>query len=96
MSDPELAAVLQQLADADAGKRQLAVMALEELADAASVDPLIAALRDPDATVRRLAVGVLEELGDPRAVEPLVSALEDASPAVRTAARTALRAPDAA
>ena len=75
MSDMELATALQQLTDADAGQRQLAVMALEELADAASVEALIAALLDPDATVRRLAVGVLEELGDARAVEPLVSAL---------------------
>ena len=59
MSDMELATALQQLTDADAGQRQLAVMALEELADGSSVEPLIAALRDPDATVRRLAVGVL-------------------------------------
>ena len=67
MSTTDERALLDQLRNPNVAERQLAIMALEDVASLDSIDDLIHAVRDSDPTVRRLAVGLLEELGDGRA-----------------------------
>jgi HEAT repeat protein len=65
-------------------------LALGELGDKRTVEPLIAALQDEDESVREIAAGTLGRLGDERAVDPLTAALQDKNRFVREAAARAL------
>jgi UDPglucose--hexose-1-phosphate uridylyltransferase len=104
----DVAAALRVLGDAGASrvavaaledesgfKRQKAAVALRELRDPKTREPVHAALHDAEAAVRRSAVDVLGQLTPNRdTTEALESMLHDRDPSVRAAAVTALAALD--
>ncbi len=104
----DVAAALRELGDAGASgvavaaledesgfKRQKAAIALRELRDPTTREPLHSALHDGEAAVRRSAVEALGQLPPNRdTTEALESMLHDFDPSVRAAAVTALTALD--
>jgi len=71
--------------------RQDAVLALGQICDANTVEPIISTLSDADKDVRRAAVEALGNIGDMRAVSSLITVLkEDKNNIVRKAAVQAL------
>jgi hypothetical protein len=63
--------------------RRYLALALGQVPDPRSFDPLLAALSDPDAQTRIYAIWALGAVGDRRAVPPLVGLLADADAGVR-------------
>jgi HEAT repeat protein len=100
----DVAAMLRQLGDAEASRvavaalqdtsvftRQKAAVALRDLCDPNTRQPLHAALEDAEAPVRRSAVEALGQLlPNPDTTEPLKAVLHDRDPLVRAAAVAAL------
>src|SRR4051794_4529512 len=81
---PRAAALLEQLADPDAGARERAARALGELREPAAVDAVVAAaLREPD---RLGLVWALTQFSDARVVPPLVRSLGAPQETVRALA----------
>lgn len=96
LGKPSVVPLTEALKDEDMYVRQMAAVALRELADKSAitdkreVGPLIQALRDEDKNVRLLTAIALAEIGDERAVEPLTLASKDKSRIVKKAAKQAL------
>ncbi len=89
--EPNAAAHLRvALQDGDPAVRETAALALGRLADAQSVDTLIAMLKDKNLVVRKGAAIALGQIGDPNAVEPLAEALKDTDWHARLAAAISL------
>ncbi|HVI96218.1 MAG TPA: HEAT repeat domain-containing protein, partial [Anaeromyxobacter sp.] len=84
---------MDDLSDADTGRRLRAVRALEALGSKAAAPLLAAALgREPDAEVKGALLSALARFKEPFAADLATRALEDARPSVRVAALEALAA----
>lgn len=71
--------------------RKEAAIALREVRDERSIEPLIQALKDDkNETVRHMIVVTLGVIGDKRAIKPLIQALWDKEPDIRHSAVRAL------
>jgi HEAT repeat protein len=89
--DPEAAAVLPRLSDADPVVRRIALLELADLEDEKLLPPLVHALRhDDSAEVRREAACVLAAWEGAEVVDALCNALLDHVEAVRLAAAQSL------
>src|SRR5690606_2831935 len=89
--NPDILELLPRLADADAGVRRIALIALADLEDPDGLPWLTdAVLVDADATVRAEAARLLEAWEEPEVVQALCAALADADEAVRLAAAQSL------
>src|SRR5271157_98620 len=88
--DSDLDDIAGRCADADAGVRRVAMLALADVVEAGAVPLLIAGLRDGDASVRAAAAKALDEHEGEGVVAALVGALEDEEAAVRAAAAETL------
>ena len=81
---------IEALKDKDWNVRRAAVVALGEIKDNQTVEPLIGALNDSNSEVRKTASYELGEIKDIRAVEPLIAALKDENEYNRRIAADAL------
>jgi HEAT repeat protein len=74
----------------ESGVTELVRWADDGPGDAASIDPLLAALADPDRCASRLSAQLLGRAQEPRATQGLLAALREASPVVRASAAVGL------
>jgi len=79
----DLGRLFQESSGQEPEIRRYLALALGQVPDPRSFEPLVAALPDPDAQTRIYAVWALGAIGDRRAVPPLVGLLADADPGVR-------------
>jgi HEAT repeat protein len=86
---PVVPALTEALRNQNVRVRQMAAVALREIADKKAVEPLIQALNDRDSGVRGTATEALINIGKP-SVKPLIQALKDENKDVRLDAVIAL------
>ena len=86
----DLDEVLENLSDADAGVRRVAVMELRELDEDDAIPLAVKALSDSDANVRKEAAQVMDEFEGAETIQALVGALADSDEGVRTTAAAVL------
>jgi len=75
----DLDEVLENLSDADAGVRRVAVMELRELDEDDAIPLAVKALSDSDANVRKEAAQVMDEFEGAETIQALVGALAPGS-----------------
>jgi len=79
----DLGRLFQESSGEDPEIRRYLALALGQVPDPRSFEPLAGALADPDAQTRIYSVWALGAIGDRRGVPPLVGLLADADPGVR-------------